>query len=119
MDIKWQPVLQTPPFPEYTSGHAVISNAQPKFLPICLGDHFSYTDIPKYHSEAASGHLNLFAKLRRKLLSPAFTAASTTWKALKTATSRKARSSKYHLQKLKRQAFCPQRIDFSVVSTTF
>jgi hypothetical protein len=44
MDVKWQPVLQTPPFPEYTSGHAVISNASAELLTYLLGDNFSYTD---------------------------------------------------------------------------
>ncbi len=27
IDVRWQPLLQTPPFPEYTSGHSVISTA--------------------------------------------------------------------------------------------
>jgi len=44
MDVKWQPVLQTPPFPEYTSGHAVISNASAELLTYLLGDNFAYTD---------------------------------------------------------------------------
>lgn len=44
MDVKWQPVLQTPPFPEYTSGHAVISNASAELLTYFLGDNFAYTD---------------------------------------------------------------------------
>jgi hypothetical protein len=44
MDIKWQPLLQTPPFPEYTSGHAVISNASAELLTYLLGDNFAYTD---------------------------------------------------------------------------
>lgn len=44
MDVKWQPVLQTPPFPEYTSGHAVISNAAAELLTYLLGDNFSYND---------------------------------------------------------------------------
>jgi hypothetical protein len=44
MDVKWQPVLQTPPFPEYTSGHAVISNASAELLTYLLGDDFAYTD---------------------------------------------------------------------------
>jgi hypothetical protein len=44
MDIKWQPVLQTPPFPEYTSGHAVISHASAELLTYLLGDNFAYTD---------------------------------------------------------------------------
>jgi len=44
MDIKWQPLLQTPPFPEYTSGHAVVSNASAELLTYLLGDNFAYTD---------------------------------------------------------------------------
>jgi len=44
MDVKWQPKLQTPPFPEYTSGHSVISTASAEVLTYLLGDHFSYTD---------------------------------------------------------------------------
>ena len=44
MDVKWQPVLQTPPFPEYTSGHAVISNAAAEVLTYLLGDNFAYND---------------------------------------------------------------------------
>ncbi|RFZ83042.1 phosphatase PAP2 family protein [Mucilaginibacter terrenus] len=44
MDVKWQPVLQTPPFPEYTSGHAVISNASAELLTYFLGDNFAYID---------------------------------------------------------------------------
>lgn len=44
MDIKWQPVLQTPPFPEYTSGHAVISNTAAEVLTYLLGDNFAFVD---------------------------------------------------------------------------
>ena len=44
IDVKWQPTLQTPPFPEYTSGHAVISNASAELLTYLLGDNFAYID---------------------------------------------------------------------------
>ena len=44
IDVKWQPLLQTPPFPEYTSGHSVISTACAEVLTYLLGDNFSYTD---------------------------------------------------------------------------
>ena len=44
IDIKWQPLLQTPPFPEYTSAHSVISNASAELLTYLLGDNFAYTD---------------------------------------------------------------------------
>jgi hypothetical protein len=44
IDPNWQPVLQTPPFPENTSGHSVISAASAEMLTYFLGDHFAYID---------------------------------------------------------------------------
>jgi hypothetical protein len=44
IDPRWQPLLQTPPFPEYTSGHSVISTAVAEVLTYFLGDHSSFTD---------------------------------------------------------------------------
>lgn len=44
INIKWQPLLQTPPFPEYTSGHSVVSTATAEVLTYLFGDKFVYTD---------------------------------------------------------------------------
>jgi hypothetical protein len=44
LDVKWQPGLQTPPFPEYTSGHAVVSSASAEVLSYLLGDKIAYVD---------------------------------------------------------------------------
>ena len=41
---RWQPLLQTPPFPEYTSGHSVISTAVAEVLTYLMGPDFSFTD---------------------------------------------------------------------------
>lgn len=43
-DKNWVPVLQTPAFPEYPSGHSVVSSAAATVLTQLVGDHFSYTD---------------------------------------------------------------------------
>ena len=40
----WQPLLQTPPFPEYPSAHSVISMASATVLTALYGDGFHYTD---------------------------------------------------------------------------
>jgi len=40
----WQPLLQTPPFPEYPSGHSVISSASAVILTRLYGDRFHYID---------------------------------------------------------------------------
>ena len=44
IDEKWVPILQTPPFPEYTSGHSVISTSAATALTALFGDPFAYTD---------------------------------------------------------------------------
>ncbi|MEY4931446.1 MAG: hypothetical protein RI909_2170 [Bacteroidota bacterium] len=44
IDENWVPVLQTPPFPEYTSGHSVISAASAVTLTELFGDGFAFTD---------------------------------------------------------------------------
>ena len=44
LDREWAPLLQTPPFPEYTSGHSVISTASATILTHLFGDNFSFTD---------------------------------------------------------------------------
>ncbi|WP_423147728.1 vanadium-dependent haloperoxidase [Rubrolithibacter danxiaensis] len=44
IDKDWQPLLQTPPFPEYPSGHSVASAAASVALTSLYGDTFSYTD---------------------------------------------------------------------------
>jgi hypothetical protein len=44
IDEDWVPLLQTPPFPEYTSGHAVISSAASVALTNTFGDNFAFTD---------------------------------------------------------------------------
>jgi hypothetical protein len=44
IDEKWHPLLQTPPFPEYTSGHSVISTASAVVLTAFFGDNFSFVD---------------------------------------------------------------------------
>ena len=44
IDSEWIPFLQTPPFPEYTSGHSVISRSAAKILTHLLGDNFEFLD---------------------------------------------------------------------------
>ena len=51
IDEQWEPMLQTPPFPEYTSGHSVISTAAAVILTDEFGKAFNFGDT----SEAAYG----------------------------------------------------------------
>ena len=43
-DDNWKPVLQTPPFPEYVSGHSVASGAAAITLTNVFGDNFAFDD---------------------------------------------------------------------------
>ncbi|MGA0559018.1 vanadium-dependent haloperoxidase [Larkinella sp. VNQ87] len=44
IDRDWRPMLQTPPFPEYTSGHSVMSAAVSTVLTALAGEPIGYTD---------------------------------------------------------------------------
>lgn len=44
IDEEWKPILQTPPFPEYTSGHSVVSGAASTILTSIFGDDFAFDD---------------------------------------------------------------------------
>ena len=44
LDESWQPLLQTPPFPEYTSGHSVISTSASVVLTDLFGQNFAFDD---------------------------------------------------------------------------
>lgn len=44
LDERWEPLLQTPPFPEYPSGHSVISNAVAVVLADQFGSPFTFAD---------------------------------------------------------------------------
>ena len=44
LDKNWYSVLQTPPFPEYTSGHSVVSGAASVILTDFFGDNIPFDD---------------------------------------------------------------------------
>jgi membrane-associated phospholipid phosphatase len=44
IDNNWTPLIQTPPFPEFTSGHSAISAAAATVLTSIYGDNYFFTD---------------------------------------------------------------------------
>lgn len=44
INIKWRPLLETPMFPEHTSGHSAISTAAASVLTHFLGENFAFID---------------------------------------------------------------------------
>ncbi len=61
IDRNWTPLLQTPPFPEYTSGHSVISTTASTILNHLFGDHFSFTDDTEVEFGLPPRKFNSFA----------------------------------------------------------
>jgi hypothetical protein len=49
LDPTWRPILQTPPFPEYTSGHSVASSSVAVVLTYLLGDDFNFLDTSEIY----------------------------------------------------------------------
>lgn len=60
LDPEWRPLLQTPPFPEYSSGHSVVSSAASVVLTYFLGDDFSFTDTSEVYFGLPERHFNSF-----------------------------------------------------------
>jgi len=62
IDANWMPVLQTPPFPEYTSGHSIVSNTAAVMLENLLGKNFAYTDSTENEFGIAARSFSSFAQ---------------------------------------------------------
>jgi hypothetical protein len=66
IDPNWQPVLQTPPFPEYLSGHSVISSCSAVILSHYFGNNFSYTDSVEVSYGLAPRHFTSFQQAAKE-----------------------------------------------------
>jgi hypothetical protein len=53
IDPKWEPLLNTPPFPEYPSGHSTQSGAASVVLTALFGENFSFEDATRVPDGAA------------------------------------------------------------------
>ena len=66
LDVNWQPMLQTPPFPEYTSGHSVISSASAELLSYLLGDNLPFSDDTEVMFELPIRRFSSFREAARE-----------------------------------------------------
>ncbi|HEU4554681.1 MAG TPA: vanadium-dependent haloperoxidase [Chitinophaga sp.] len=60
VDPGWEPLLQTPPFPEYTSGHSVISGAAAEVLTCLYGDSMAFADTTEVEYGAGERYFTSF-----------------------------------------------------------
>jgi hypothetical protein len=61
-DNTWMPFLQTPPFPEYTSGHSTITAAASVVLTSLFGENFAFQDTSDLRYIGMQRHFNSFAE---------------------------------------------------------
>ncbi len=66
IDPKWRPLLQTPPFPDYLSGHSTVSPAVAAVLTNFFGDHFSYVDTSEIIYGLPERKFESFAKAAKE-----------------------------------------------------
>ena len=66
LDRTWSPLLQTPPFPEYTSGHSVISTAASTILTHLFGENFAFTDNTEEEFGLPARKFNSFAEASKE-----------------------------------------------------
>jgi hypothetical protein len=60
IDAEWRPFIETPPFPEYTSGHATVSAAAATVLTDLLGDNFAFVDSTEVMFQLPARKFNSF-----------------------------------------------------------
>ncbi len=60
LDHDWLPLLQTPPFPEYTAGHSTISAASATVLTHLFGNNFAFQDTSDLRYIGIQRHFNSF-----------------------------------------------------------
>jgi hypothetical protein len=60
IDPDWKPVLQTPAFPEHTSGHSVASSSAATMLTHIFGDRYSFVDSTEVPFGLPVRHFNSF-----------------------------------------------------------
>ncbi|CAN5577106.1 hypothetical protein BH11BAC5_BH11BAC5_21530 [soil metagenome] len=60
MDKGWSPFLQTPPFPEYTSGHSTITASASTILAKMYGNNFAFQDTSDLRYIGMQRHFDSF-----------------------------------------------------------
>jgi hypothetical protein len=62
IDKNWLPRLQTPPFPEYPSGHSSITRSAAVMLTHLFGDNFAFQDTSDLHYIGMQRHFDSFVQ---------------------------------------------------------
>ncbi len=60
IDKDWQPLIQTPPFPEYPAGHSTASSSAATVLTKMIGDNYAFLDSAEVPYGRPTRHFNSF-----------------------------------------------------------
>lgn len=66
IDPDWEPLLITPPFPEYPSGHSVLSGAAAEVLSTLFGDAYGFDDTTHARDDLPPRHFASFRDAARE-----------------------------------------------------
>ena len=66
IDGSWSPLIPTPPFPSYTSGHSTFSGATAGILTAEIGDHVAFEDSSKIYAGFSPRSFNNFNAYARE-----------------------------------------------------
>lgn len=60
IEPNWSPLIETPPFPEYTSGHSVVSGCASDILAHFFGNQYAFTDSSQIPLDLGTRHFKSF-----------------------------------------------------------
>jgi hypothetical protein len=101
IDEHWRPLLQTPPFPEYTSGHSIISTTCATVLSRQFGDPCAFDDDTEIEFGLPSRHFDSFHQAAQEAAISRFYGGIHYRAAIETGQTSGAQIGQWVLQKIK------------------
>ncbi|MDO6430197.1 vanadium-dependent haloperoxidase [Flavitalea sp. BT771] len=101
IDEGWRPLLQTPPFPEYTSGHSIISTTCATVLSRQFGNHCAFDDDTEVEFGLPSRHFESFQQAAEEAAISRFYGGIHYRAAIETGQTSGAQIGQWVLQKIK------------------
>ena len=100
-DQHWLPLLQTPPFPEYPSGHSTITRAAAVMLTHLFGDHLAFQDTSDLHYIGMQRHFESFLQAANEASISRFYGGIHFLNSVNTGAAQGKQVSEYIIKKLK------------------
>lgn len=104
IDKDWLPYLQTPPFPEYPSGHSTITRSAAVMLTRLFGNNFAFQDTSDLRYIGMQRHFNSFVQAANEASISRFYGGIHYVNSVNTGADQGRRVSEYIISKLKLEA---------------